>query len=1785
MGCTYGAFGANDFFSLSNAPGTGFTQTGLFWNTTNETFGPLAAFTSGNVMIFGTNVNDFYGSNYTVNLDGNNNMNNITIGATNTVITLIGTQNTHLSAASTWSVAAGSILNEGDTRHNGLNMNNEALTFTGGGTINFQTPMGANDTGTITENMIGGTVNFQQTADVSGQIGFTGKFILTNGTMNFATAQAAGQVFDVTTNGVFSLNGGTLDNTSGSPQTLVMGPGAIYSLGGNFTFAGSSSLDFGFKNNVTNTGNRTVTLNANTLSIGGVISGPGNGLTKLGAGTLLLYGNNTYSGGTIVGAGTLAITNGGSITNSPLTVTNATLDLSGLNTAITLAGLSASNSTLVVSGFVTTATNIMTATLNPGGTTNIVNILSLPPVTTYPSTFHIIKAVGVVGTLNFGLGTLPGSPAFTGFISNNVVNNTVDLVISGGPVLGNFLTWSGTNATTGLPDGTWDVANTPTWLNAGVGVVFDEGDFVTFDDTVVGQTVISLSGGLQPGTLTVTNAAKSYTFTGGSISDSSSGPLTLNKQGSGTLLLQESGDTFTGGINVGGGTLIIDNDSSGINGGATVASGGTIQVGINDTAGVLPTGTITDNGTLLFSRADDITVVSGIAGTGTVEQFNTNIVTLSGTGSGNWTALITNGTLQVANNTSLGSLPGGAVTITNGGTLDLGGNVNQNTANYGAKQFNIAGAGVGGNGAIVNSATVQQQDAFQNIVLTADATIGGPSRWDIRGGTPVLDLAGHTLTKTNANQTSMVSPHVTSGNIIIQQGTLSFEATPSFDASAGTIAVNSGGFAGQFKVLVGNFTRSIVLNGGGTTNLSGAGSVCFLDAPILLTANSTIGSPSGTEFFDNVISDGGNGFSLTDMGLGTNLLAATNTYSGNTIVTLGTLGLTNQGSIANSPVIVVTNGATFDVSGLSIPFTGGNALILGDDVQGTGKFNVGKTIVTNLNSISISNATISLAVVNANIPNITVTNLNLGDSLVGSTINITALPATVGLIQFPLIKYSNAIGTYNLSLGTLPAGFSANLLNNTLNKSIDLQITAIPPGTWNGGDAPANNNWSDALNWSATALSGNDALTFTGSAGLNNTNDTGEAASSITFAPGAGAFILNGNAVTLGGDINNNSSNPQTINLAQTLNTTPTNYNFNGGSSGLTINGSLTGSAVSNGMEQVALIGNAVIDNVISSGIADAGLRLNVTNTSDGFGLNLGGNNTSSFGGQLFVSRGVMNYGSATETPNMTMTRVTGGNIGEFLTVGETTNGIATFNMKNGSLTLNDGQGGAGTTSVRLALGNAAAATGPSQTANWNQTGGTLTLQGFDVGSSPGVFGANNPGNTTAFNISAGTFDTGDAPVMAAVRGVGSLNISGTGTVRSTGTGTNASGAVTGVTINDDRMVAGNLQSVGTLNLNAGGTLLATSIRMTADRGGVSVNANMNFNGGVWRFNANGANLFAAGVNGGIFVSGANYTNNDILAVTVQSGGAVIDNNGVTGAINMPLLHDATLGIAPDGGLNVKGSGIVTLTGANTYTGNTIVGSGTLALSGSGSVDNSANLIISNLATIDVTARTNSTLTLANSQILKTATNGTVAGNLTNSAGSSVSPGGSGTLGVLNVSGNVALLGTVVMDISRTAIITNDLISSGASMTFGGVLNVSLVTGAPALGDTFQLFNAASFNGNFSSTSLPALGAGLAWNWNPANGSLSVVSAGGPGTFTQPTGITSFHLNGANVVLTATNGQAGDAYYLLQSTNLNLPLGQWRTVATNVPGANGTFTFIGTNVFAPANSRQFYILGNTNFNP
>jgi hypothetical protein len=126
----------------------------------------------------------------------------------------------------------------------------------------------------------------------------------------------------------------------------------------------------------------------------------------------------------------------------------------------------------------------------------------------------------------------------------------------------------------------------------------------------------------------------------------------------------------------------------------------------------------------------------------------------------------------------------------------------------------IAPTGVGCAGVISNDHTIAQQNAFQNISLSADATIGGTGRFDIRGGTPVLNLNGHTLTKTGTNQFSLVSAAVNSGNVVVNQGVFSIEAGTTIDNSVptDTITVNTGATL-QFFQNTGTVSRAIVING------------------------------------------------------------------------------------------------------------------------------------------------------------------------------------------------------------------------------------------------------------------------------------------------------------------------------------------------------------------------------------------------------------------------------------------------------------------------------------------------------------------------------------------------------------------------------------------------------------------------------------------------------------------------------------------------------------------------------------------------------------------------------------------------------------------------------------------------------------------------------------------------------------------------------------------------------------------------------------------------------------
>ena len=104
---------------------------------------------------------------------------------------------------------------------------------------------------------------------------------LNAGKLNINNAQALG-----TATGTFTIAGGTIDTSTSGGITTLNYPQAW---NGDFTFAGTYALNLG-TGPVTLSGDRQVTVSANTLTVGGVIGdgGHGYGLTLAGAGTLVL---------------------------------------------------------------------------------------------------------------------------------------------------------------------------------------------------------------------------------------------------------------------------------------------------------------------------------------------------------------------------------------------------------------------------------------------------------------------------------------------------------------------------------------------------------------------------------------------------------------------------------------------------------------------------------------------------------------------------------------------------------------------------------------------------------------------------------------------------------------------------------------------------------------------------------------------------------------------------------------------------------------------------------------------------------------------------------------------------------------------------------------------------------------------------------------------------------------------------------------------------------------------------------------------------------------------------------------------------------------------------------------------------------------------------------------------------------------------------------------------------------------------------------------------------------
>jgi autotransporter-associated beta strand protein len=208
----------------------------------------------------------------------------------------------------------------------------------------------------------------------------------------------------------------------------------------------------------------------------------------------------------------------------------------------------------------------------------------------------------------------------------------------------------------------------------------------------------------------------------------------------------------------------------------------------------------------------------------------------------------------------------------------------------------------------------------------------------------------------------------------------------------------------------------------------------------------------------------------------------------------------------------------------------------------------------------------------------------------------------------------------------------------------------------------------------------------------------------------------------------------------------------------------------------------------------------------------------------------------------------------------------------------------------------------------------------------------------------------------------------------------------------------------GTWNMNSGTTILGTVLMADTASG----SGTLNLAGGLFRVasisSPNPGASTTLNFNGGTLQASADNLNfiTSISAANVQAGGAVIDSQGFNVGIPQALNDNG------GGGLTKLGSGTLTLSGANTYTGNTAVNAGTVATttatSGGGSYT------VADSATLGVTVES------AGAQLGMASA--TFASSTAATLNIDVGAFGNPTAAPVNVSGNLAVNGAITVNVA-----------------------------------------------------------------------------------------------------------------------------------------------------------------------
>ncbi len=710
-------------------------------------------------------------------------------------------------------------------------------------------------------------------------------------------------------------------------------------------------------------------------------------------------------------------------------------------------------------------------------------------------------------------------------------------------------------------------------------------------NTYTGQTQIDSGATLQ---LNAGGSLSSAT----QISDNSA--LIYNTGASTTVANNISG---SGSVEISSGTVIFTNGNSYNT--TQIDNGATLQIDNGGTSGTLGSGNVTNNGSLVFKRSDasPVTISNVIGGSGSISQLGSGTIVLSS--SNNFTGGVTIGdgvnpsTLQFNSVFAFG--PSGAITVMNGSTLDFSvasaANLQLTT-----RPVSIAGTGVGNEGAIYNSAT-QQENAFQNLILTADATINNDSsagnpfsptftgRVDIRSTSAAnlaqLNLNGHTLTKNGGGQFTLHNVNVTDGSIIVNAGLLAIEDNTTITDfhDGNSITFNDGSTMAIFEDAgtAVNVTRPINFNGpssGVTVAVTSSGTVTFggniqVDGLVLFTYQNGANAATTVQLSGNITEVPSSHstitlFKTTGQNAPTVILSGNNNYTGGININDGTLRLASATAMPGGTSISFANtggSGTFDLGGF-------NATVSGLSV-GSGTATIGNSSTTSAATLIYSG-----------------TGVNTFSGTIQDVLGTGTQTTGVSVAAETLILSGNSnsySGGTTVSGGTLQMGSSSALGSTsgtlTVNSSgtLDLNTNSLGVGALNGTGGSITNT-----------AGGNPTLTVgngdaNGSSATSIANGTGGGITALVKT-GTGIQTLSGNSSYTGGTTINDGT--LIVSHVHGLGQSTTN--------GLTINNTaLVQLTTGTGAGPVVLPSVSIAGNASPTGTLDIGSsKMVLTNTS-----------------------------------------------------------------------------------------------------------------------------------------------------------------------------------------------------------------------------------------------------------------------------------------------------------------------------------------------------------------------------------------------------------------------------------------------------------------------------------------------------------------------------------------------------------------------------------------------------------